>query len=231
MSENILEADLPVTRDKRPFCHSLRHRERPPSKVLDYNDGIEFWLGGISCVQSRARCQPFHLCIDCAGNKMRKGYHQEMRHRLIMNVPWNMDMRPKNRRQTLLNAASTLSEDLSAIFANHGGLIKDQDPVRVLFFCKMGERRSAGVLCCIMTVLCGFSVDAACEWITKARPSAWVDRKWFYDKKAGRWKPPSYDTVRDEQPLLIEQLHQRWENWARGEVGYDIGEVDESDRE
>ena len=99
------------------------------------------------------------IFVDCMGTGGRyakkREYHSALgkHHQILMNVSWNY---PGQATVIQLGMLALL------LIANPGA--------KVVFFCKMGEVRSAGVLGCMLCALHGMTPAAAKQQIEELRP-------------------------------------------------------------
>jgi len=141
----------------------VEHRETPPTLVWA-GPKIQLYLGGISAVRTGGMLADCDLVVDCMGYEKQRGWCAAalfMKTPEIVQFPWNH--------------VTARHESLAKLYDALTGLSSDGAIQTVLFFCKMGERRSAAVLACALCVAFDFHPSAAKAQIESRRPGAKID--------------------------------------------------------
>ena len=126
---------------------------------------VELWLGGLGHLleEDSVNVRLYDVIIDCLGDDVKREINAEMlaTHVWPLLVSWN---HVPSRLGQLRAATNVLRE----VMGNHA----PRRPLKVFFFCKKGERRSAAVLAVILCCLFGFSPPSAKKHIEVLRTGA-----------------------------------------------------------
>ena len=165
-------------------------REAPPSLVWSGHH-INLYLGGVSAVRVGGMLSDCDMVVDCMGYEKQRCWDAAalfMKRPEVLQFPWNYAAARHEHLAKLCDALTTLNTDAA---------------VRtVLFFCKMGERRSAAVLACALCVSFDFHPAAAKAQIEARRPSA----------KVGEVPQSRHDAA---YPIVVQLVHRFNERQAR----------------
>ena len=152
------EAKLPLHADAR---------ECPPTLVWS-GGGVKFYLAGISAVRVGGMLRECDLIVDCMGYDKQREWDTAAilsRQPVVIQFPWNHAVSRSESLAKLYDALVALSED------------RGTGDKTALFFCKMGERRSAAVLACALCVAGDFHPSAAKAQVEARRPGAKISEE------------------------------------------------------